>query len=807
MAHSVAGQKTEQRSGLKEQFSETRKLTEELLAPLEVEDQVVQTIEDVSPPKWHAGHTTWFFERLILQEMMEGYRPIDERFYFVFNSYYESLGERVERNLRGTLSRPTVREVMDYRNRVTDLMEGFIENCPENIWPRVEQLTLLGINHEQQHQELFLTDIKHIFASNPLKPAYSESVAESSASQGIGMSGGNGGAKFLQVEGGLHEIGAKPQPFAYDNEFPRHKVYLEDFAIRSHLVTCGEFLEFIEDGGYRDHNLWLSDAWALLDQSGWEAPLYWRNADGVWRIMTLQGERDLDKDEPVCHVSFYEAAAFARWKGKRLPTEAEWEVAEEKLGNSGKRGALLEDRVFHPRVEQRDGNSPQSLIGNVWEWTQSGYLPYPGYTQSRDALGEYNGKFMNNQYVLRGGSCATPMSHIRPTYRNFFQAEKRWQFTGIRLAENLWGQNLADRGETAIAGGAPAKESSEMMEMTIVQEIKNVDAGHFSETHADHGTFALDVLTGLSETRKSIPSRYMYDDEGSRLFARIMELEEYYPTKCEADALARNCARIADYAGSEPFNLVEFGSGNGVKTKILLDHFLERELDFTYVPIDISQAAMEELAGDLKATYPELNFTGLVTDYFTGVRWLNQQEEKKNFVLFLGSNIGNFPHPKARFFLRNLWNCLQPGDQALIGFDLKKDIELLLSAYNDSEGVTAAFNLNVLKRINRELGAEFDLSKFRHFGSYDVFSGAMESYLVSLEQQEVFIEALGRSFTLRAWEPIHIEYSYKYLESDIDRIALETGFFVKEHLYDSKRYFVDSVWGVTKSDSNGDSDR
>ncbi len=334
------------------------------------------------------------------------------------------------------------------------------------------------------------------------------------------------------------------------------------------------------------------------------------------------------------------------------------------------------------------------------------------------------------------------------------------------------------------------------------QSVRIIDSSHFSESHGDRETFALDVLTGLSEDRKFIPSRYMYDEEGSRLFAAIMELDEYYPTKCEADALTLNCERIADYAGSEPFNLVEFGSGNGVKTKILLEHFLERELDFTYVPIDISRSAMDELSRDLQKSNPTLKFKGLVTDYFTGVRWLNQQQDTRNFVLFLGSNIGNFPHPKARFFLRNLWNCLMPGDQALIGFDLKKDIELLLSAYNDSKGVTAKFNLNVLNRINRELGAEFDLGKFRHFGSYDVFSGAMESYLVSLVDQEVYIETLGRSFTLRAWEPIHIEYSYKYLESDIDRIATETGFFVKEHLYDSKRYYIDSIWGVTKSNGN-----
>jgi ergothioneine biosynthesis protein EgtB len=308
-------------------------------------------------------------------------------------------------------------------------MVDFINHCAEDLWPRVHELTVLGINHEQQHQELFLTDIKHVFASNPLKPSYcsppaadGEVIAETT---------------LIPIEGGLHEIGADDVAFAYDNEFPRHQVYLEDFGIHSHVVACGEYLEFIESGGYRDHTLWLSDAWALLEETKWGAPLYWRNADGVWRIMTLSGERDLDPAEPVCHVSFYEAAAYARWRGKRLPTEAEWEVAADKLSESASRGTMLEDRVFHPQKPSNASVKAHSLIGNVWEWTQSGYLPYPGYSQSRDALGEYNGKFMNNQYVLRGGSCATPRNHIRTTYRNFFQAEKRWQFTGIRLAENL----------------------------------------------------------------------------------------------------------------------------------------------------------------------------------------------------------------------------------------------------------------------------------------------------------------------------------------------------------------------------------
>ncbi len=340
-----------------------------------------------------------------------------------------------------------------------------------------------------------------------------------------------------------------------------------------------------------------------------------------------------------------------------------------------------------------------------------------------------------------------------------------------------------------------------MTDINMPQSIQIVNRQDSRVHYDDKDEFALDVLVGLSETRKAIPSKYLYDAEGSRLFNKITELPEYYVTQCEIDSLNRNKDAIAQSVSESSFNLVEFGPGNGSKTRILLEHFLKLEQDFQYVPIDISLAAIEELAEDVGARFPDLHLTGLVSDYFTGIGWLSARQSRRNLVLFLGSNIGNFSHAKARFFLRNLWNCLNNGDIAIIGFDLKKDIELLLDAYNDSQGVTAAFNLNVLKRINRELGGDFDVSKFRHFGTYDVFSGAMESYLVSLEQQDVFVEAIGRSFTFRPWEPIHIEYSYKYLESDIDILAKETGFKVKEHLFDSKCAFVDSVWEVVKTNS------
>jgi dimethylhistidine N-methyltransferase len=315
-----------------------------------------------------------------------------------------------------------------------------------------------------------------------------------------------------------------------------------------------------------------------------------------------------------------------------------------------------------------------------------------------------------------------------------------------------------------------------------------------------HETFALDVLAGLSEQRKSIPSKYMYDDAGSELFLKITQLPEYYVTQCELDSLHRNVETIAGYVSDGPFNLVEFGPGDERKPSILIDHFRELGCDFRYVPIDISSSAIGGLINDMQVKYPELEIQALVTDYFSGVKWLAHRSSRRNLVLFLGSNIGNFSHRRSRFFLRHLWNCLNNGDIALLGFDLKKDIEMFLAAYNDPQGVTAEFNLNLLRRINRELGGHFDPSQFRHFGTYDVFSGAMESYLVSLSKQDVFIDEIGRSFQFRPWEPIHIEYSYKYLESDIDLLAADTGFAVKEHLYDSRKYFIDSVWEVGKRD-------
>ena len=330
---------------------------------------------------------------------------------------------------------------------------------------------------------------------------------------------------------------------------------------------------------------------------------------------------------------------------------------------------------------------------------------------------------------------------------------------------------------------------------------KVVHETDYADSFGERDAFALDVLVGLSEPRKYLPSKYLYDARGSELFRRITELPVYYLTRCELEILSTRAEDIGRYVQGERFNLVELGAGFGRKTVELIDRFQKMGLDFQYVPIDISEAAMKGLVTSMGERFPDLAVHGLVSDYFNGLKWLNNRYDCRNFVLFLGSSIGNFSHAEGRVFLRNLWNCLNHGDVVLIGMDLKKDIELLLHAYNDAEGVTAEFNLNLLKRINRELGGQFDVTKFRHYGTYDVFVGGMVSYLVSLEAQTVFIEMIGRSFSFEPWEPIHTEYSHKYLVPDIERLAAQTGFVVLEHIFDSQRYFTDSIWRVDKPEA------
>jgi ergothioneine biosynthesis protein EgtB len=420
------------REALRARYRRVRDLTEALAAPLRPEDQVIQSMADVSPTKWHRGHTTWFFETFLLEPSLTGYDLFDPDFRYLFNSYYEAVGPRHPRSQRGLLSRPTVEEIARYRAHVDTAMEKLIDRCDTGAWPELAALAVLGLHHEQQHQELLLMDIKHVLFNNPFDSAYVDTAVASVH--------GPRAMRMLEYPGGLVEIGHAHAPghengFAFDNESPRHKVFLEPFRIADRLVTSGEWLEFIADNGYERPELWLSDGWYAVQERGWNAPLYWRRDElGGWSAFTLGGWRELDPDEPVVHVSHYEADAFARWSGARLPTEFEWEHAIEPLATEPGLADSAPGRArLHP-APAPDGDALVQAYGDVWQWTASAYLPYPRFAPEPGAVGEYNGKFMSGQMVLRGGACITPASHVRATYRNFFPPGSRWLFGGVRLA-------------------------------------------------------------------------------------------------------------------------------------------------------------------------------------------------------------------------------------------------------------------------------------------------------------------------------------------------------------------------------------
>jgi ergothioneine biosynthesis protein EgtB len=431
-------------------YRAVRRTTEALCAPLEVEDYVPQAMPDASPPKWHLAHTTWFFETFVLRGARADHAEFDPRFNYLFNSYYEAVGPRHPRPQRGLLTRPTVAEVYRYRAAVDDAVAGLPHRVGADAWRRLAPVLTLGLHHEQQHQELLVTDLKYAFSCNPLLPAYHGRPAD-------GPAGRPAPPRWLDFPAGLREIGHAGDGFAFDNETPRHRVCVEAFRLADRLVTNGEFLGFIDDGGYRRPSLWLSDGWRAVQEHGWEAPLYWRRQGGGWEAYTLAGPRPVAPAEPVTHLSYFEADAFARWAEARLPTESEWETAAETVPVAGHG---LDTGRLHPASLVNPGAPGPHQMFDLWQWTASPYTPYPGYRPAAGALGEYNGnlllgyspnpqgqglqglaeynaKFFFGGMVLRGGSCATPASHLRRTYRNYFHPSARWQFTGIRLARDV----------------------------------------------------------------------------------------------------------------------------------------------------------------------------------------------------------------------------------------------------------------------------------------------------------------------------------------------------------------------------------
>jgi ergothioneine biosynthesis protein EgtB len=406
-------------------YAAVRAATERLAQGLSAEDCAIQSMPDASPVKWHLAHVTWFFETFLLEAHLPGYRRFDPAFRVLFNSYYNAVGPKHPRPERGMLTRPPLGEILAYRKHVDQGMQALLAR--KDLPAATRELVELGLHHEQQHQELILTDLKHLLSRSPLKPAYQKPWPLTPIQ--LRKRG------WIAHAEGNYEIGHAGPGFHFDNEAPRHRVWLNAFLIATHPVTHGDFIEFIDDGGYRRPDLWLSAGWDMVNARGWQAPEYWEQRDGAWHTFTLHGMAPVDPQTPVCHVSFYEADAFARWANERLPTEAEWEVAARAAAVEGN---FVESGALHPlalRESPADG-TPAQVYGDVWEWTRSDYAPYPGFRAAEGAVGEYNGKFMSGQYVLRGGSCATPSGHVRASYRNFFPPDARWQFSGLRLARD-----------------------------------------------------------------------------------------------------------------------------------------------------------------------------------------------------------------------------------------------------------------------------------------------------------------------------------------------------------------------------------
>ncbi len=684
-----------------------------LTAHLSAEDQLAQSMPDASPVKWHLAHTTWFFETFLLTPHLPGYKVFDPAFAYLFNSYYEALGPRQPRPQRGLLTRPSLERVLAYRAHV-DAAMGRLLSSDHTL----QELLDLGLAHEQQHQELILMDVLHLFAQSPLKPAFAPAPA-------LPVARDPGPAAEIAFDGGLVEIGHRGPGFAFDNETPRHRVYLEPFRLADRLVTNAEWLAFMADGGYARPELWLSEGWARVQAEGWSAPLYWREGPGGWLAMTLQGLRALAPYAPVTHVSYYEADAYATWAGARLPTESEWEHA---AGGASTEGNFVERGQFGPAAAGGSAGLRQ-MFGDVWEWTRSPYGPYPGFQPAPGAIGEYNGKFMIGQMVLRGGCCATPEGHVRPTYRNFFYPHQRWMFSGVRLA---WD-----------GPPEPAKEHD--------------------------GEMACDVVRGLSRPQKELPAKLFYDAAGSDLFEQITTLPEYYPTRTELALMTREAPAMAQ-AIPEGAALVEFGSGASTKTRLLLDAAPQLGV---YVPIDISASALSAAADALARDYPKLAVVPLAEDFTRALSLPPQVGDRPRVGFFPGSTIGNFRPAEVVAFLSGARRLLGEGARFLIGLDLVKDARTLIAAYDDAQGVTAAFNLNLLARINRELEGTFDLAAFRHRAVWNARESRIEMHLFSVKDQ--FACAAGRRFRFAAGETIHTENSYKFTLEGFEALAREAG--------------------------------
>ena len=681
---------------LRARFARIRQHTEALAKPLSPEDMVVQSMPDASPVKWHLAHTTWFFESFLLSIHLPGYRVFHAGYDYLFNSYYEALGPRQPRAQRGLLTRPGSSEVIEYRRYVDAHMH---ELLMFGVSAEIEGLVCLGLAHEEQHQELLLMDVLDLFSRSPIKPTYD---------RGWPLAGIGRRASFKAMPGGPFDLGAAGAGFTFDNERPRHTAWLQPFEIADRLVTNGEWLEFMGNGGYARPELWLSDGWTLVQLESWNSPRYWQQTTDGWRQMTLRGMTRIEADAPVTHISYYEAAAYAAWAKARLPTEAEWECAA--------RAGLLEQ-----------------VSDAAWQWTQSAYNAYPGFRPLEHAAGEYNGKFMVGQMVLRGGASVTPAHHSRLTYRNFYRPEQRWMFAGVRLARDV--------GQSSARHESPAADSR----------------------------FAMDVVAGLSAKGKTLPPKYFYDATGSELFEAITRTAEYYPTRTETALLRKIAPEIVDGIRDGAV-LVEFGSGASDKTRILLDAAPQVSV---YVPIDISRAALDKAEIAVSRDYPRVLVVPVAEDFTSAVGLPARAQGGVKIGFFPGSTIGNLTRAEALRFLRSVRQLLGEDSFLLIGVDLVKDEGTLVAAYDDAQGITARFNKNLLARINRELGGNFDLDAFDHLAVWNAELARIEMHLVSRTDQ--IVNVAGHTFSFDAGERLHTENSHKFTIQSFADLAAEAG--------------------------------